>query len=157
MSALLVHLVLTLAWVALTGSAAAPNFLFGLVLAYVVVAWLRPVPGCAAYARRVPAAVRLAALFVWELVLSTVRVTWDVLTPKDYRRPGIVAVPLDARTDVEIALLACLITLTPGSLSVDVSPERDRLYVHSMFVEDPEEIREQIKSGFERRVLELMR
>jgi len=69
----------------------------------------------------------------------------------------VVAVPLDARTDVEIALLANLITMTPGSLSVDVADDRSVIYVHSMFAEDPDELRRQIKADLERRVLELVR
>jgi len=68
-----------------------------------------------------------------------------------------VAVPLDARSDMEITLLANLITLTPGTLSLDVSDDRSVLYVHGMFVEDAQLMREQIKNGFERRVLELLR
>lgn len=101
--------------------------------------------------------IALLGFFLWELVISSLRVAWDVVTPRAYRAPGIVAVPLDAKTDGEIALVANLITLTPGSLSIDVSPDRSTLYVHSMFAEDPEALRESIKSGFERRVLELLR
>ena len=67
------------------------------------------------------------------------------------------AVPLDAETDVEITLLANLITMTPGSLSIDVSDDRGVIYVHSMFIDDPEEFRRTIKDDFERRVLELLR
>jgi multicomponent Na+:H+ antiporter subunit E len=58
---------------------------------------------------------------------------------------------------MEITFLANLITLTPGTLSLDVSDDRSVLYVHGMFVEDPQQMREQIKNGFERRVLELLR
>jgi multicomponent Na+:H+ antiporter subunit E len=72
-------------------------------------------------------------------------------------RPGIVAVPLDAQTDLEITLMANLITLTPGTLSLDVSEDRHTLYVHAMFVDSPESVRDSIKNGFERRLLELIR
>ena len=53
--------------------------------------------------------------------------------------------------------LANSITLTPGTLGLDVSEDRKTLYVHSMWVDDPDEVRREIKQGFERRVLELMR
>jgi multicomponent Na+:H+ antiporter subunit E len=72
-------------------------------------------------------------------------------------RPGVVAVPLDARTDAEITLLANLITLTPGTLSLDVSADRSFLYVHAMYVDDVNDVKRQIKDGFERRLLEVMR
>ena len=73
------------------------------------------------------------------------------------RRPGIIAVPLDAKTDVEITLLANLVSLTPGTISLDVSDDRSVLYVHAMFVEDPQRLCQEIKSGFERRILDLLR
>jgi multicomponent Na+:H+ antiporter subunit E len=74
-------------------------------------------------------------------------------------RPGIIAIPLDARTDLEITLLANLITLTPGTLSLDVSADRRVLYVHVMYIDndDIEAVRRSIKDGFERRVLEVLR
>ena len=72
-------------------------------------------------------------------------------------RPGVVAIPLDAETDAEITLLANLITLTPGTLSLDVSDDRRVLYIHAMYVDDVEELRRSIKDGFEKRVMELLR
>jgi multicomponent Na+:H+ antiporter subunit E len=72
--------------------------------------------------------------------------------------PGVIAVPLDARTDAEITLLANLITLTPGTLSIDVSADRKVLYIHTMDLgDDPVRFRREIKEGFERRLLEVMR
>jgi len=88
---------------------------------------------------------------------SSLRVGTDILTPRHRARPGIVAVPLDARTDAEIALFANVVSLTPGSLSLEISPDRTRLFVHAMFLDDPESFRRELKQGFERRVLELMR
>jgi len=72
-------------------------------------------------------------------------------------RPGILAVPLDAQSDAEITLLANLLTLTPGTLSLDVSPDRRFLYVHIMYITDADATRRRIKDGFERRVLEVLR
>jgi multicomponent Na+:H+ antiporter subunit E len=74
-------------------------------------------------------------------------------------RPGVVAIPLDVQTDAEITLLANLITLTPGTLSLDVSTDRRVLYIHVMYIDndDVEAVRRKIKEGFERRVLEVLR
>ena len=69
-------------------------------------------------------------------VPSAVRVARDVLSPRLRVRPGVVAVPLDARTDLEITLFANLVSLTPGTLSLDVSPDRRTLYVHAMDLPD---------------------
>ena len=67
------------------------------------------------------------------------------------------AIPLDARSDAEITLLANLITLTPGSLYLDVSQNRCVMYVHTMHVDDLDAFRRSIKDGFERRVMEVLR
>jgi multicomponent Na+:H+ antiporter subunit E len=73
--------------------------------------------------------------------------------------PGVVAIPLDARTDAEITMLANLITLTPGSVSLDLSDDKRFLYVHAMYIDggDVEAYRRSVKEGLERRVLELLR
>jgi len=81
------------------------------------------------------------------------------LASESYVCPGVVAIPLDARTDVEITLLANLITLTPGSVSLDLSEDRRVLYVHAMYIVDGDvdAYRRSVKEGLERRVLELLR
>jgi len=80
-----------------------------------------------------------------------------VVTPTSRAHPAIVAVPLEARTAAEITLLSSLITMTPGSLSIDVADDGSVIYVHSMFVEDVDAFRASIKDDLERRVLELLR
>jgi multicomponent Na+:H+ antiporter subunit E len=95
--------------------------------------------------------------FLWELVVSNVRVAIEVLSPRYRMRPGVVGVRLDARTDLEITLLANLITLTPGTMSVDISEDRRVLYVHALYVDDRDAFERSIKDGFERRVLEVLR
>ena len=81
------------------------------------------------------------------------------LAAKSYVCPGVVAIPLDARTDAEITLLANLITLTPGSVTLDLSEDRRVLYIHAMYIDggDVEAYRRAVKDGLERRVLELLR
>jgi multicomponent Na+:H+ antiporter subunit E len=66
-------------------------------------------------------------------------------------------VPLSARTDLEIFLVSNLLSLTPGTLSVDLSEDRHTLFVHVMFLEDVDKTRHEIKNGLEKRVLEVMR
>ncbi len=157
MKVFLCNLLLALLWEAMTGRTDVSNFLLGFALGYVVLWWLRPILGPTQYFRKLPESIRFIFFFLRELIHSNLRVAWDVISPKSQRQPGIVAIPLDARSDIEITFLANLITLTPGTLSLDVSDDRRVLYVHGMFVEDPQLMRKQIKNGFERRVLELLR
>jgi multicomponent Na+:H+ antiporter subunit E len=153
----LLNLLLALLWSAAVGSVDPAHLVVGFVVGYLVLWLARPLLGPTSYFGKLLEALRFTAFFVFELVLSNLRVAWDVVTPKAYRRPGVVAVPLEEASDVEITVLANLVTLTPGSLSLDVSPDRRHLYVHSMFVRNPELTRSDIKKGFERRVLELFR
>lgn len=105
---------------------------------------------------RIAGVLDLVVFFAIELTASSFRVAWDVVTPRARRSPGIVAVPLDLQSDGQITLLALLVTLTPGSLSLDVSTDRRSLYVHSMFAADPERTRQSVKQGFERRIMRIV-
>lgn len=95
--------------------------------------------------------------FFWELLLANLRVAYDVLTPRHRMRPGVIAIPLDAQSRGEITLLANFITLTPGTLSLDVSDDRQALYIHAMYIDDADEFRRRIKANLERRMLEVLR
>jgi len=157
MRVLLLNLLLMGLWVASTGVFTYSNGVLGFAVGFLVLFWLKPLLGTTAYFRKLPLTLWFSMVFLWEVLKANVRVAWDVVTPKKLRSPGIVAVPLDAKTDMEITILANLITLTPGSLCVDVSEDRGTLYVHEMFVDDPETIRRHIKARFERWILELLR
>ena len=95
--------------------------------------------------------------YLKELILSNFRVLHDVLTPVHHMHPGIIAVPLDAKTDIEILVFSNLLTMTPGTLSLEISPDRSTLFVHAMYIEDAEQFRKEIKDNFEARVLEIFR
>lgn len=157
MNGLLLNIILALVWMALTGEFTPQSLLLGFALGFVVLLLTRRIIGAPTYGRKVLQVIGLILFFIWELILANLRVAYDVLTPGFRMKPGVVAVPLDARTDAEITLLANLITLTPGTLSLDVSADRSVLYLHAMYIDSPDEVRQQIKQGFERRVLEVLR
>lgn len=96
----------------------------------------------------------LILYFIKELIESAVRVFIDVMTPGVPGSPRFVAMPLDAKTDLSITLTANLITLTPGTLSVDVSDDRRYLLVHAMYGEEgTDAVNASMKNGLERMVL----
>ena len=94
----------------------------------------------------------LAALFARELLFSVRDVVQAVLRPQRVQRSGIVAVPLSLQSEFGVALLANLVTLTPGTTSLHVCPRRRVLYVHALHL--GEDTVAQIQRGFERRVKE---
>jgi len=153
------NVLLALTWAVATGRFTPANMMVGFGLGYLILLFARRVLGPSRYFARAPQVIRFVFFYLWQLILSNLRVAYDVVTPTHYMRPGVIAIPLDAQTDAEITLLANLITLTPGSLSVDLSPDRKTLYVHVMYIDgdDVEAARRKIKDGLERRVLEVLR
>ena len=133
------------------------GLLIGFGVGYAALWLTRPLYADSRYFTRVFNLMRLLAFFIRALFVSNLRVLWDVVTPSHISRPGIIRVALDARTDLEITLVANLISLTPGTLSVDLSEDRCHLYVHVMFLDDVAAVRREIKEGLERRVLEVLR
>jgi len=148
---------LGLIWVALTGDLSVGSVAFGLLLGWVVLRVARPLGPYPIFAKVRPLKVVGLLLFLgWEIVVANLKVVAAVLGPRRLLRPALVAVPLDAKTDDQIAVLSNLISLTPGTLSLDVSPDRRTLYVHAMSTSSADDLRREIKEGFERRVLEAL-
>ncbi len=148
---------LALIWAAATGNFGPANVLLGFGLGFIVVVFAQRAVGTGGYGRKAVLTVRFVLFFIYELFKANLRVAYDVITPSQYMRPSIVAIPLSVKTDTEITVLANLISLTPGTLSLDVSDDKSVLYIHAMFVDDPDELRHEIKAGFERRVIEVLR
>lgn len=152
------NILLALAWAALQGDFSLTNLIVGYALGYFILMALVKggVLEPSRYVSKVYFAIGLAGFFLWELVLANMRLALDVATPRFQMTPGILAVPLDATHDSEILLLAMLINLTPGSVALDVSEDRQVMYVHVMYMANPDAARAEIKTGFERRVLQLL-
>lgn len=150
-------LLLALVWLLLTGSWTIANAILGLALSWAALAFSRETRGSGEIAYRPVRIVGLALLFLYELALSGYRVARLVLTPRMDLKPGIFAYPLKVDRDFEITLLANLITLTPGTLSVDVSDDRKTLFVHAIDCSDIDQTRRDIENGFERKIMEAFR
>jgi multicomponent Na+:H+ antiporter subunit E len=154
MSLVLLTIVLALGWAAVTGSFTLPNLLLG---AAVSAACLFVVRSYVSRPHLLPRALRILSLgwlFIAELVVSALRVARLVIRPdlNAHIRPAVIAFPLSLTRDGEITLLANLITLTPGTLSVDVSEDRRFLYIHAIHVTDREAFIREIATGFEAKV-----
>lgn len=89
--------------------------------------------------------------------MANFKLAYDILRKDINMQPAIIEVELAITKDIEILTLVNLITMTPGSLSLELSPDKKKLYVHALYVRDIEEHRKQIKTGLEKRVLKLYR
>ncbi|ASQ45751.1 Na+/H+ antiporter subunit E [Legionella clemsonensis] len=92
---------------------------------------------------------------LWEILIANLRVAYHVITPGLSARPGVIAIPLDCKTALEITWFANIISLTPGTLVLDISAEKKEIYVHAMFVDDRDYLKKSIKYRFEQPILEL--
>ncbi|OBZ95994.1 cation:proton antiporter [Pararhizobium polonicum] len=154
MTFIAVNLMLTLIWAAVSGSFSIHNLLLGFAAGALSLWLVREHLPASLHRVRPVKLLLLVGLFVKELALSAIKVAIMVLKPDMRLKPGIFAFPLTLTRDFEITLLANLITLTPGTLSVDVSEDRKTLYVHALDCHDPAAEKRAISSGFERRIRE---
>lgn len=159
----LANLAIAFLAMAISGFWSLPGFLAGMVLGMALLS-LVPAAGApgqrrasTSYGARIWRIGRLGLMFLKELALSALRVAKLALSPKLALSSGIFAYHLTVDRDFEISLLANLITLTPGTLSVDVSADRRILYVHAIDCRDVDAARRDIRDGFERAILEAFR
>lgn len=157
MNFFVLNIALALAWAALTGNFDPANLIIGFALGYGALFMVRRALEPSDYFLRVWQVIGFVLFFLWELILANLRVAHDVLTPRHYMKPRVIALPLEARTDAEITALAYFISLTPGTLSLDVSTDRRMMFIHAMYAPDADALRREIKQGVERRLLRLMR
>jgi multicomponent Na+:H+ antiporter subunit E len=151
---------LALAWCFVHGTVSIQNFLVGLLLALIVI-WplrrfysFRKETSLRKYMRKIPDQLKFFWMLIIEIIKANIMVAKIVLQPKIDIKPGIIAVPIRTKTDAGITALANTITLTPGTLTIDVSNDRSVLYVHAIDTSDPEGLREFIREDIEKYVLE---
>jgi len=157
MTGFVFNLLMMLAWAAITGLFSAGNLVVGFILGYLIIAFtLGGEPAMDAYVRKVPRFVTFLGYFLKALLVSNLRVAYDVLTPTHLMKPAIIRLPMQSRSPAEITALANLISLTPGTLSMDIDETKFVLYVHVMYLDDGQDTLRELQD-LERRVLELMR
>jgi multicomponent Na+:H+ antiporter subunit E len=78
-------------------------------------------------------AIELLLFYIYEVLISNARVAHDVLTPTHHMRPGFIHLNIEGLTDRQILAASNLITMTPGTLSLDVTPDRKFLQIHCMY------------------------
>ncbi|WP_078428875.1 Na+/H+ antiporter subunit E [Alkalihalobacterium alkalinitrilicum] len=152
---ILLNVVLAFIWAFLQNSYTFVDFFIGYLVGLLILFVLRRFLKFDFYFRRVVAVIKLILLFSKELILANWDVIKIVLSPKMDIQPGIIAVPTKLKTEWELTLLASLISLTPGTLSMDFSDDNKILYIHSIHVPDKDEMIKQIHNTFEKAIMEV--
>lgn len=154
MKAVLAHLVIILAATMFSGLPTWLSLLLGFGIGAIALSLLPRASGSLRYGVRLWRIGKLILVFFKEFTLSVWRVARLVTSPSMRFRPGLLRVPLTLTRDAEITLLANLITLTPGTLTVDVAEDRSHLLVHAVDAPDPKATRDDIVTGFQRLIKE---
>ncbi len=152
----LLTLILTIVWTMLQNDVSAGMVVFGIILGIIIprvtAVWWPDRP----QGFRAGKMLSYSLIVVWDIILANIHVAWIILTKSNAQmKPAWVEVPLDLREPEAITILAGTITLTPGTVSADLSNEGRSLLVHALDAPDPDAVRDEIKERYERRLKEI--
>lgn len=129
----------------------------GIILAFLgcfIFLWLLSYFYSKTYFRYILSVYHLCLFFIKEFIDANLKLTYEIISFKYNLQPAVVAIPLDVKSDLGIMLLANLITLTPGTLSLEVSDDKKYLYVHTIYLEGGlQDFKNKIKNGFEKKIM----
>jgi len=152
---ILLNAILAFTWMFMNDTYRAADFVSGFALGMIAIFMLRRFFPQRFYGYALYAIFKLIIIFIRELLLANLSVLKTVLSPKLKIKPGIFAFRTDLKTDWEITILANMITLTPGTLVIDISDDRSILYIHAMDIEDAEKAIHDIRVSFEKAIQEV--
>ncbi|WP_298677947.1 Na+/H+ antiporter subunit E [uncultured Lentibacter sp.] len=149
-------LLLAVVWILLQNQFSAGMAVFGLILGIVIPLITAPWWPDRPQSFRSGKMARYALLVIWDIMVANLQVAWIVLTvPNTKLRPAWIVVPLELRAPEAITMLAGTITLTPGTVSADLSDEGHSLLVHVLHTTTPDAVRDEIKTRYEARLKEI--
>ena len=149
---------LAIFWAAISGEFNVTSLLLGLLIGNLVLYLANGALGILWYFLKIKAFLFLTGILFIELIHSSLRIASDILSLKTTMRPGIIKVPLEVSTPLEITLLSNMISLTPGTLSVAINEESSSLYIHVMYLPPSfKDVAPGLKKKYESLVLELLR
>lgn len=151
----LLSLALLLVWLALVNSLAPGQIVLGLVLALAIPRALSGFWPSRPHVQRPLVLFRLVPVVLYDIVVANLIVAALILSPARAPRPHFIELPLDLTDEFAITVLASIITLTPGTLSADLAPDRRHLLIHGLDIDDPETLVASIKARYERPLKEI--
>lgn len=149
-------LILAVVWTLLQNDVSAGMVVFGIILGILIpritaIWWPESPKGF-----RLGRMGLYAVMVIRDIIVANIEVAWIVLTvPNEKLKPAWIVVPLDLKQPEAITVLAGTITLTPGTVSADLSNQGRCLLVHVLHTDDPDAIRDEIKDRYERRLKEI--
>jgi multicomponent K+:H+ antiporter subunit E len=152
----ILSLVIWVVWILLVNEVSAGHIVLGAFLAWAIPRFTAVYWPDRPRIRRFGVVLAYTGIVLKDIVVSNVQVAYWVMFRKgDSLRSTFVTVPLDLRTGEAITTLAVTITLTPGTVSADLSADGRALLVHCLEAPDPDDVVRTIKDRYERRLLEI--
>lgn len=105
---------------------------------------------------RIIAILELVAFYTWEVIKANITVARDVLGNQQRIKPGFIDIEINELTERQMFVLANMITMTPGSLSLDISPDKRRITLHTLYSQNKDELQATINRDYERRILNVL-
>ena len=147
---------LVLTWLLLVNDFRWGSLVFGIILSIVIPALIAPYWPHRPMLKSGSKLAVYTCLVFWDIIVANVQVAMIVLfKPNRDLRPAWVSIPLELRSPEAIAVLAGTITLTPGTVSCDLSECGHALLVHCLHAPDPDGVVADIKSRYESRLKEI--
>lgn len=154
---ILLNLIIALIWMFLSTEWTVLQFLIGYLLGLILIAALRRFFPQRLYLMRIWAILKLLRVLLVQLVQASYTVIRQVVKPQLDIRPGVFIYKSQLTSDWELSLLYLMISLTPGSLLLEVSHNNRTLYIHAMNITDEHSMAEEIRNTFEKSIMEVTR
>jgi multicomponent Na+:H+ antiporter subunit E len=154
---LLSNLLLAIIWVMATGTLTEENFIFGFIISFLILFLITINKQDTKYFTMLPKLIYFILFMLWQIIKANFQAVKESLYSKSKLSPAILKYPLEASSDGEITILANLVSLTPGTLVIDISDDKKVMYIHVLHLENKEDFITEVKNNFEKRLLELMR
>lgn len=154
---IVINLIIAVMWMFLQETYTTASFIGGYILGIILLLVLNRFIPDSFYLKQLFKIIQLILLFIKELISANMDIVKLVYKPKLEFEPGIFAMPTQLKSNWEITLLANLITLTPGTLTVAISDDNTHLYIHAMDIDDIDESIAEIKDTFEKAIMEVTR
>lgn len=158
MQVALLNIIIAVIWLFLSPDRRLGDLFLGFAVGYGLLYAFRPVLGDSPYFRRTLALFRFVFIFLWLFLVSNYQIAKAILTrSRESMVPNFIIYDISGLTKAEILILSHCITLTPGTCSVDISPDMRRLTIHAFEAGHPEEVREEITQKLKNNILQFTR
>ncbi|WP_017812733.1 MULTISPECIES: Na+/H+ antiporter subunit E [Paenibacillus] len=154
---IVLNLLIAVVWMSLHTTWDALNFIIGYMIGLLLIFAMKRFFPDDFYGHKVWAVWKLLLLFFWELIKSSVVVLRHIVSPRLNINPGILTHRTDLTSDWELTLLSTLVTLTPGTILIEVSREQQLVYIHAIDIQDEDKMSEDIRNTFEKAIKEVTR